>query len=312
MTTEPARGSGRDGSLPAGERGGRLKRIQARLCRWFLIIGGTYAAVCLVLVGGQSRLIYFPTHGAGMTPADLNLRYERAALTTSDGVTIVGWYVPAESPRGTVLIFHGNAGNLSDVLLDFSQWRRLGFNVFGVDYRGFGESEGSPSERGLYLDAEAAWNYVVETRGEEPRRVVFFGRSLGGAVAIDLASRHEPGALVVESTFTTLPEVGAVHYPLLPVRLLARHRYESVRKVPGIRCPKLFLHGRDDALIPIRLGRQLFEAAGEPKAFLETGGDHVTAGAFYNEETTEEVSRWLGRVLREGAPDAVKNGEEDR
>jgi fermentation-respiration switch protein FrsA (DUF1100 family) len=265
--------------------------------RWGVIVFGTYLSVCVALLVCQSHLIYFPTRGVAMTPADVQLPFERVELATLDGVNLVGWYVPSEPARGTVLLFHGNAGNLSDVLFDYREWRRLGFNVFGVDYRGFGESEGSPTEQGLYRDAEAAWAHVVNVRREDPGRIVVFGRSLGGAVAIELASRHEPAAVIVESTFTTLPDVGALHYPLLPVRLLALHRYESVHRIPHLRCPKLILHGREDRLIPMALGRRLFEAAAEPKAFIETGGDHSDAGVFYDHQTTEQVSAWLSRVM---------------
>jgi len=270
--------------------------------RLLLIIPATYLVVCVLLYIFQNRLIYFPSRHIHMTPADVGMPFESLMLSASDGVRINAWYVPCSSPRGTVLLFHGNAGNLGDVILDVAQWHRLGFNVLAVDYRGFGESEGAPTEKGIYADADAAWLYGVHDRGEDPRRIVVVGRSLGGAVAIELAHRRAPGALIVESTFTSLPDVGSLHYPLLPVRLLARCRYDSRSRVRSIQCPKLFAHGSEDTLIPIRLGRKLFDSAAEPKTFLETAGDHTSSGIFYDRASAAELSRFLGAAIGEASP----------
>ena len=186
----------------------------------------------------------------------------------------------------------------------------MGIGVLIFDYRGFGLSEGRPTERGTYEDADAAWRYLIETRGERPERVVLFGRSLGGAVAIELARRlmnrptepgkpgvagsvPQPAALVVESTFTSILDIGRVHYPFLPIRLLVTYRYASIEKVGHISCPKLFMHGRDDTLIPLSNGRKLFEAAAEPKRFIETPGEHNEAGFTYSPEFTDRLRAFL-------------------
>ena len=165
--------------------------------------------------------------------------------------------------------------------------------MLAFDYRGYGNSEGSPSEEGTYADADAAWRYLTRGRGIPPERIVLFGRSLGGAVAIEMATRHTPGALVVESTFTNLHDIGRLHYPLLPVKWLLSYRYDSLAKVGTITCPKLFAHGREDTLIPFANGRTLFDAAAEPKTLIETPGDHNNSGISYAPEYAERFRSFL-------------------
>lgn len=265
-----------------------------------------YVVLCLLIAGCQSRLVYHPYREIEATPREAGLAYEDVRLTTSDGVRIAAWYVPCEGARGSAIFCHGNAGNISHRLREIVAWHGLGFHVLVFDYRGFGESEGSPNEEGTYLDAEAAWQFVTSVKGESPSRIVLAGRSLGGAVAIELARRHVPGALVVESTFTSLPDVGQRVYWYLPVRLLMSYRYDSIRKVCDIACPKLFLHGTDDRLIPIAMARRLFDAACPPKRFVETPGDHGSAGMMADPNYVEQVGQWLESVLpgagAQGAP----------
>lgn len=303
-------------------------RWRRKALRLLVIVACTYLAVCLAVYVLQSHLIYFPSRNVEFTPKDVGAESKPLQLTASDGVRITGWHVPCESSNGTVLFFHGNAGNLGDILLDVQEWHRLKYAVVAIDYRGFGDSEGAPTETGIYEDAEAAWRYVVSELGDsegddadlsdsafddsarsdsqpddpkpdtsapddKARRIIYHGRSLGGALAIELAKRHPPDALIVESTFTSLPDVGHTHYPLLPVRWLARHRYDSAAKVGELSCPKLFLHGRADTLIPIAIGEQLFHAAAEPKHFIPTHGDHTDGGMLYDSAVKQEVVTWL-------------------
>jgi fermentation-respiration switch protein FrsA (DUF1100 family) len=166
-----------------------------------------------------------------------------------------------------------------------------------VDYRGFGKSQGHPSESGTYLDAQAAWDHLTQVRGTPDRSIIVMGESLGGAVAIDLALRHPPAALVVQSTFTKLADVAAIQYPLLPVRWLLRHHYDSIDKVGRITCPKLFIHSTDDMLIPIANGKALFNAASEPKQFLLTPGGHNEGGFMYSQEYTATLKTFLDSLF---------------
>jgi len=276
---------------------GKLQNLRYRAMRLVIIALLTYLGVCLFLALFQRRFVYMPSPDFDGTPADVGLEYEDLTLTTSDGLAIGAWYVPRADAKGSAIFCHGNAGNISHRLHTIDTLHNLGLNVLIFDYRGFGRSEGKPSEKGTYEDAEAAWRYLVEARGESPDRIVVVGRSLGGGVAIELAKRHEPGALVVESTFTTLPDVAKENFWFLPVRFLMIYQYDSIAKVPHIKCPKLFLHGNMDGLIPITLGRKLFEAAAEPKQFIETPGGHNEAGFTYSPEYTAEFGAFIDEAL---------------
>ena len=282
----------------------RRPRRRLTLRRLLALAALAYLVVCVILYVAQPRLVYFPSREYGLTPDDIGLAFEDLTLTTSDGLALAAWYVPHPSPAGTALFCHGNAGNMSNRLVTVQTLHALGYNVLLFDYRGYGRSEGSPDEQGTYLDAEAAWRYLTQTRGESPQSLIIMGRSLGGAVAIELATRHEPAALVVESTFTCLADVAAVHYRCVPVRILTRYHYDSAAKVAGLRCPKLFLHATDDELVPIELGRHLYEAAAPPKRFVETPGDHNSGGFTYSAQYTEQLGAFLSAVRGEQTDDA--------
>ncbi len=312
------------------EEGGGDRRIgwRTRLRRLVVIILLTYIGVSVIIGLLQRHLIYFPTREYGATPADVGLEFEDLTLMTDDGVSIAAWYVPHPEPKGSLIFCHGNAGNMSDRLHSIKLLHGMGVNVLVFDYRGFGRSEGRPSEQGTYNDAVAVWKYLVDTRAESPGRVILFGRSLGGAVAVELALRVESGAiatppdggqpargaisepekagspsgkmiggLAVESTFTSLLDIGRLHYPLLPVRWLLTYRYESIAKVSRIGCPKCFFHGKDDTLIPFENGLKLFEAAAEPKRFIETRGGHNDAGFTYSPEYSDQLEAFIDEIL---------------
>lgn len=289
------------------ERTGLARRhhLRYRVMRLVIIAILTYVGVCVLVSLFQRRLVYFPSRSYDGTPRDVGLEYEELTLTTSDGVSIGAWYVPSPKAKGSAIFCHGNAGNISHRLEWINLLHDLGLNVLIFDYRGFGRSEGRPSEKGTYEDAETAWRHLVDTRGESPDRIILFGRSLGGGVAIELARRHPPAALVVESTFTNLVDVGQLHFRFIPVRFLLIYRYDSIAKVPHIKCPKLFFHGSTDGLIPISLGRKLFEAAAEPKQFIETPGGHNEAGFTYSPEYTAQLAAFIDNVL--SPSDAVPN-----
>jgi fermentation-respiration switch protein FrsA (DUF1100 family) len=229
----------------------------------------------------QPRLIFLPdlpSRTLGPGPDAIGLAHETVEIATEDGIKLHGWFVPSPAPRGVVLFFHGNAGNISHRLDSLKIFHDLNFSTLIIDYRGYGASEGRVSEQGTYRDAEAAWRYLTERRGVPASQIVLFGRSLGGAVAAYLASRHAPAALVVESGFVSVPDMAAVLYPWLPARWLARIRFPTGEFLGAASCPVLIVHSRDDEIIPYDQGEALFERAGEPKQFLTLRGDHN--GAF--------------------------------
>lgn len=223
----------------------------------------------------QDSMVYQPHPTLEASPASMGLDFEDVRLTTRDGVSIHGWFVPSAAALRRVLLFcHGNAGNISHRLDSLKIFHDLGLSVLLFDYRGFGLSQGRPSEAGTYLDAEAAWEHLVAARGFLPEEIIVFGRSLGGAVASRVAAEKPVAALILESTFTSLPDLGASVYPYLPVRLIAKYRYDSLAHLQKVRCPVLVVHSPEDELIPFAHGRALFEAAAGPKSFLEITGRH--------------------------------------
>lgn len=243
------------------------------------------AIYLLMIAAFENRLIFYPTRELAATPADYGLAFEDVTLTTEDGVALHGWWIPAERERAVLLFFHGNAGNIGDRLISIDVFRRLGLTVFIIDYRGYGRSEGKPSERGTYMDGEAAWEYLTTERNVAPERIVVFGRSLGAAVAAKVAAEHRPRALILESAFTSVPDMAASVFPLLPVRFLARTRYDNLKRVAEIACPLLVIHSRNDEIIPFAHAERLYAAANDPKRMLEIRHGHndgfVLSGALY-------------------------------
>lgn len=233
---------------------------------WLLIVALAYFF--------QDRFVYLPQRTLDGSPAEIGLPFESLNFSAADGVRLHGWYVPARAKRGVLLSFYGNAGNISHRLDSLRLFNRLGLTTFIIDYRGYGLSEGSPSELGIYKDAEAAWRVLTEERGHAAGEIVLFGRSLGGAVAIWLATRHRPAALIAESTFTSMRDLARVHYPYLPTGLLVRIGYPSLSRIPLIKCPALIVHSKQDEIVPYALGERLFQAAKEPKNLLTISGGH--------------------------------------
>ena len=242
------------------------------------IVGGFLLLVAFVYLT-QAKLLYLPNipgRELDASPQYIGLDYEDVWLETSDGVRVHGWFVPGESGR-TVLFFHGNAGNIGHRLETIRQFYELGLSTFIIDYRGYGQSEGKPSEDGLHWDAAAAWQYLTDERGIAAEDIVIFGRSLGGAVAAWLAAENAPGALVVDSAFTSVPDAGADVYPWLPVRLLSRIQHATKDHLNKVSAPVLVVHSTGDEIIPFKHGQALFEIANQPKTFLELRGGHNDA-----------------------------------
>ena len=217
----------------------------------------------------ENRMIFpAPRYPRGFVPPETyGLKPEEVWLTTSDGVRINSWFFPRADSSKVLLFFHGNAENIGTGLGRTKILSSLGLNIFAVDYRGYGKSEGSPDEEGVYRDAEAAYRYLRDQRGFLPRDIIIHGASLGGAVAIDLASRVECGGLIAESTFTSAREMGR-HAFLIPLfAYVPKSQFKSVAKIATVRAPILIIHGKRDELIPFSMGEELYGAAAGPKTF---------------------------------------------
>jgi fermentation-respiration switch protein FrsA (DUF1100 family) len=238
-----------------------------------------YLVILLVLRLSESRMLYVP--GGNRTlldpPAELDLDVRRVAVTASDGVRLVSWAMPVNEGSGYwLLICHGNGGNISEAgrPYHYAGLRALGLSLFAFDYRGYGESEGAPSEVGLYRDADAAYRYLRDSLGVPPERILLFGHSLGSAVAVELASRVPAAGLILDGALTSVVDRAQELFPYAPVRWIAASRYPSIERVGELALPKLFLHARGDEVIPLAHGRRLYEAAATPKRFVELRGTH--------------------------------------
>lgn len=276
---------------------------------WRLLIAagiGIYLGFLILLRLFEPRLIYFPGQRALINPpSHLGLPVERIEIPTEDSVTLVGWVIPAADSTGLwMLICHGNAGNLSDYdrPVHYAGLRELGLNLLAFDYRGYGESGGTPSEQGLYRDGLGAYRYLRETRGVPAERIVIFGHSLGSAVAVDLAGRVPAAGLILEGAFTSAIDRGQEIYPYIPVRWLAGSRFGSLDKIGGVGIPKLFLHASADDVIPLAHGRRLFEAAPEPKTLVELEGGHGDAFDTDSARYFGSIANFLEVIARRGAP----------
>lgn len=264
-----------------------------------VVVALVYALFLLSAMLGQSRFVYYPDRRVAITPAALGMPFEDVRIPTADGEMLAAWYVPAPAGQGggtapTVLHCHGNAGSNANRVGLARTLHDLGLNVLLFDYRGYGVSTGKPDEEGTYRDAEACWKYLVEIRKIPPGRIIIHGQSLGGAVGAQLAATVQPGMLILESTFTSAVDMAARMFPLLPARLVCRFSYDSLERVSRVKCPVLVAHSPGDEMIPYRYGRRLFEAASEPKVFVELAGDHNAGGI----ETSESYRAALQEFMR--------------
>ena len=249
------------------------------MLKFLLVLAAGYGLVLAIVYLMQGRMLYLsnvPGRTLSMTPADVHMDYEDVSIEAADGVKLHGWFIVGASPH-VLLFFHGNAGNISHRLESIRQFQNLGLSVLIIDYRGYGQSGGRTTEAGIYRDADAAWRYLTETRGVRPENVVIFGRSLGGSVAARLATQQRPLALIVESSFTSVPDIAQEIYPWLPARWLSRLSHATGEYIREVRCPVLVIHSRDDEIIPFHHGQAIFAAAPEPRTLLTLHGSHNNA-----------------------------------
>jgi fermentation-respiration switch protein FrsA (DUF1100 family) len=252
-----------------------MQRPSLKVLLKFISIGMmVYLLQVLYIYFNQHNIVYIPSRHLGATPDLVDLTYETVMLNAEDGTRIFGWYLPRERSRATLLFLHGNAGNISHRLSTLSLLHDLGLSVLIIDYRGYGESEGKPSESGIYMDAEAAWRYLTKDRGVPANEILIHGRSLGGAVAAYLASRNPAQGVILESTFTSAEEMAAELYPWLPTRWLTRLDYNTRKRLSGIQMPLMIIHSPADEIIPFEQAEALYQAGNPPKRFLQLSGSH--------------------------------------
>ena len=265
-----------------------------------VVVASVIAAALVALLGiaflRQESLIYFPGRHVRFTPADLGMAFEDVRLKTADGVTLVAWWIPAPSSRGALIFCHGNAGTMGDRIGKIRLFHDLGLSVLAYDYRGYGASQGKPSEDGTARDMDAAVAHVRDARRIPLERTVYYGESLGGAVAIEAAIRVPPAALVAESTFTSARDMARRHYPFVPSGLV-RVGYDSLSRVRRLACPKLFLHGPVDTIVPFEMGEALFRAASEPKRLATLVGDHNSGGILESPDACQTLAEFLDAAL---------------
>ncbi len=261
------------------------------------LFGVLVLALLIALWAGQRRLIYFP-HQAVPPPTELGLAgVDAVSFETEDGETLQGWFFTRPGPAAfTAIVFNGNAGNRAYRAELAEALRARAIAVLLFDYRGFGGSTGRPTESGLFADARAARAWLVGRRDVDPERVVYIGESLGSGVAVHLATEHAPAALVLRSPFTSMADVGAMHYPMLPVRWLARDRYASVDRIGEVTAPVLVVAGDRDSIVPIEQSRQLYAAVRGRKAFVVVpGADHNDAALSHGPVFIDAIDAFLRR-----------------
>ncbi len=261
-------------------------------------LAALYAAMCASVYFRQHAYMYSPAQDIDTTPEDVGLAFEPCTIATPDGEQLACWWVPAPGRKAgaTLLFCHGNAGNIGDRVTSIRTFHDVGLDVFIFDYRGFGKSSGTPDEQGTYTDARAAWDHLVHERGLPAGDIIIFGRSLGGAVATELAGHVAPRALVLESTFTSAGDMGADMFPYIPVRYFVRYHYPTLSRLPGIRCPLLIAHSRDDHVVNFRHFERLCAAAPpgtEPMIFL---GTHNSGGMDADPDYRHRFEGFLARL----------------
>ena len=272
--------------------------------RWLLIrivvgVSLAYGVTFIVLwTQLEKRFVFFPVAEVLYTPNDVNLEYEDVRIQTSDGLELHGWFLPGEpkaasGPNSNVtwLWFHGNGGNIGHRTIELAlAHHRTGANIFIFDYRGYGESQGTASEQGTYLDSRAVIDYLSSRPDVDSSRIVYLGHSLGAAVALELSLTQPPLALVLVSPFASVRDMANLTLPFPPVAWLVRNHFDNISRIRQLEVPLLVLHGDQDETVPISQGRKLFEAANQPKRF------QTLEGAAHNDTYEVAGEQYWGAI----------------
>lgn len=270
------------------------------LSRTLIILLIFFVFLIVYLKYYEKRGIYFPTKNIELIPSDIGLEYEDIYFVTEDKIKLNGWFVKAKNPKAIFLYCHGNAGNISHRLEVIQIFNRLNLDVFIFDYRGYGRSEGSPSESGLYKDCEAAYDYLIMREDVRKDRIIAFGKSIGANVVVNLASKRGVCGLITYGGFSCAYDMGKRIFPFLPLfKWIVTVKYDAESLIRSIGIPKLIIHSTDDEIVPFKLGKKLFEAAAEPKEFYSMRGGHNEAILLGKEEFSLRISSFLEKYLKE-------------
>ena len=271
----------------------RCKNMWMLVFSIFAVLFIAYSVLGLALYCMQSHFVYRPAREVYYTPEDLGLDFEDVSFKTSDGVKLSGWYIPAKNSELTVLFCHGNGGNIMHRLDSINLFYELGLSCFIFDYRGYGMSESEPSEQGTYLDAMAAYRWLMDVKNVRPEDTIIFGRSLGASIAAELSSRVKAAGLVIESAFTSYVDIGRKFYPYMPVRWFVKFNYATIDYIGKVDYPVMIIHGREDELVPFVFGVELYEAANKPKKFVGISGCDNKRSLFSGEVYKNAWLQWV-------------------
>jgi fermentation-respiration switch protein FrsA (DUF1100 family) len=258
-----------------------------------IVLFVAYSVLGWTLYIMQPKFLFSPVEEVAYTPEELGLNFENVVFRSSDGLELSGWYIYSDDSDLTVLFCHGNGGNIMHRLDSINFLYKLGLNCFIFDYRGYGNSEGKPAEDGTYLDADAAYRWLTKEKKISPENIIIFGRSLGGSIAAELARKVKARTLIIESAFTSYVDIGREFYPYMPVRWFARFSYSTIDYIRDVHCPVMIIHSRGDEIIPFEFGLQLYEAASEPKEFVEIFGGHNDGFLLSAEIYKQAWTNWL-------------------
>jgi hypothetical protein len=257
------------------------------------LAGFLLTAFSLMACRPEDSLIFHPSAEIVHTPRHAGLEFQDLFFTTVDGVRLNGWFIPHPQARVTMVWFHGNAGNISHRVENIKLLHdKVKINIFIFDYRGYGRSAGSVSEEGTYRDGAAALDFVRKQLRVDAENLIIFGRSLGAAVAAEMAGRFESRGLILETPFTSIRDMAKTVFPLLPIGPLLQTRYDVVEKVGRIKVPLLVLHGDHDDVVPYEQGKKVFAAAREPKEF------YTIKGATHNDTYIVGGDAYFQRLRR--------------
>ncbi len=239
------------------------------------------------------RHIFYPDKKISDIPSDFGLKYDDITFYSIDDKKLNGWFIPDDKPLATIIYCHGNAGNISHRIDIAKLLNSMGFNVFLFDYRGYGKSKGIPGEKGLYLDAEAAYDYLSMRDGVDKDRIILYGESLGGGVAYDLALKRKVSAVITFGAFASIADMADVAFPKIPLKHFITMKFDNISKVKAIKCPKLIIHSADDTTVPFDQAKKLFESASQPKEFFETSGGHTNDVILSNPQCVEKIKQFI-------------------